>query len=118
METHAKCREGPNSIPARILYERARDDLERVCDSAERARLDARYRPSARVQAYRDGHLDRSATRNERRVEHDVSRDGHRIGKVTVDLVQDVFGWSAKEDGTRFWGCAFGQEGEVSGRRR
>ena len=113
-ETHAKRRESSDSVPARILHERARDDLERIRDGTERACFDARHRPSARVQANRDGHLDCAAARDERRVEHHVARDGHRVGQVAVDLVQDVFGGPAEEDGAGFWGCTFGQEGEVS----
>ena len=75
----------------------------------------ARNRPAltpvatrALMQGYRDGHLDRSAARNEHRVEHDITfcATRHRIGKVEVDLVQNVFGRSAKEDGACFWGCA------------
>ena len=89
-ETHAKRREGADGVPARVLHERARDDLERVRDGAERARLDARHRAGARVQADRDGHLDRAAAGHERGVEDDVARDGHRVGQVAVDLVQDV----------------------------
>jgi hypothetical protein len=73
--------------------------------------------PVAAARAYRapeTAHLDRSAAMNEHRVEHDISRDRHRISKVAVYLVQYVFGRSVKEDGACFWGCAFGQEGEVS----
>jgi len=113
-DPHAERREGANGVPTRVLHERARDDLEGVRDGAEGARLDSRDRARASVQADRDGHLDRAATGHERRVEDDVARDGHGVGQVAVDLVQDVFGRPAEEDGARFGGRAFGQEGEVS----
>jgi hypothetical protein len=113
-DTHAERREGANGVPTRVLHERARDDLECVRDGAEGPRLDTRDRARARVQADRDGHLDRAAAGHERRVEDDVAGDGHGVGQVAVDLVQDVFGRSAEEDGAGFGGGAFGQEGEVS----
>jgi hypothetical protein len=116
METHMKHHEGPNNVPTHILHKHVWNDLKRIYNSAEWACLDACHYLSMCMQANRDGHLSHSATRNKCQVEHDISRNRHCIGKVTVDLVQDVFGWSAKEDGACFWGCAFGQEGEVSER--
>ena len=112
--THAESREGANGVPTRILHERARDDLERIRDGAKGACLDASHRARASVQADRDGHLDRAAAGHERRVEDDVARDGHGVGQVAVNLVQDVLGWPTEEDGARFGSRAFGQEGEVS----
>ncbi len=112
--THAERREGAHGVPTRVLHERARDDLERVRDGAEGARLDTRDRARASVQADRDGHLDRAAAGQERRVEDDVARDGHGVGQVAVDLVQDVLGRPAEEDGAGLGSRAFGQEGEVS----
>lgn len=112
-DTHAERGKGANGVPTRVLHERARDDLEGVRDGAEGARLDTRDRAGARVQADGDGHLDRAAAGHERRVKDDVARDGHGVGQVAVDLVQDVFGRPAEEDGARFGGRAFGQEGEV-----
>ena len=113
-KTHAERREGADDVPTRVLHERAGDDLEGIRDGAEGARLDARDRARARVQADRDGHLDRAAAGHERRVEDDVARDGHGVCQVAVDLVQDVLGWTAEEDGARLGCRAFGQEGEVS----
>ena len=117
-KTHSQRSEGTHGVPARILHERTRNDLERVGDGKERARLDARHRPRTRVQADRDGHFHRTAARNERRVKHDVARDRHRVRQVTVDLVQHVFGRPAQQYGARLWGLAFGQEGKVPGARR
>jgi hypothetical protein len=57
------------------------------------------------VQANRDDHLDRTTASG---VEDSVTRNGHRVGEIAVDLVQDVLKWSVEED------CAFGQEGEIS----
>ena len=113
-ETHAKRGEGADGVPTRILHERARDDLERIRNGAERTRLDARHRARARMQADRDGHLDCAAAGHERGVEDDVARDGHGVGQVPVDLVQDVLGRPAEEDRACLRGRAFRQEGEVS----
>ena len=113
-ETHAKRGQGADGVPTRILHERAWDDLERIRDGTERARLDARHPARARVQADGDGHLDCAAARHERGVEDDVARDGHGVGQVPVDLVQDVLGRPAEEDRACLWGRAFRQEGEVS----
>ena len=66
------------------------------------------------MQANRDGHLDRPTARHERGVEDDVARDGHGVRQVAIDLVQDVLGRPAEEDGACFWGRAFRQEGKVS----
>jgi hypothetical protein len=95
-KTHSERSEGADGVPARILHERARDDLERIGDGAERACLDARHRARTRVQANRDCHFHRAAARYERRVEHDVARDRHRVRQVPVDLIQHVFGRPAQ----------------------
>ena len=86
-ETHAKRREGADGVPPRVLHERAWYDLERISDSPEGPRLDTSHRARARMQANRDGHLDRATAWHERGVEDDVARDGHGVCQVAVDLV-------------------------------
>jgi hypothetical protein len=114
-KTHPECSEGADGVPARILHECTWNNLERIGDCAERARLNARHRARTRVQTDRDRHFHRAAARHERRVEHDVARDGHHVCQVPVDLVQYVFGRPAQQYSARLWGRAFGQEGEVPG---
>ena len=93
---YAKRGEGADGIPTRILHERARNDLECVGDGAVRPPLDARHRTRTRVKADRDGHFHSATTRYERRVKHDIARDGHRVCQVPVDLIQHVFGRPAQ----------------------
>lgn len=47
-------------------------------------------------------------------MEDDVPRDGHGVREVPVDLVEDVLGRAAEQDGARLGVLALCQEGEVS----
>ena len=75
------------AFPPRVLHERAWYDFECISNSPEGSRLDTSHRARTRMQANRDGHLDRATARHERRVEDDVARDGHGVCQVAVDLV-------------------------------
>lgn len=59
-------------------------------------------------------HLNRPSTRHQTGVKHHIPRHTHSIGKVPVDLVEDVLGRPAEKDRARFRGAAFDEEREVS----
>lgn len=65
------------------------------------------------MEADTDRHLRRAAAGREDRIEDNVARDGHRVRKVTVDLVQYVFRRPAQQNRARFGSCALRQECEV-----
>jgi len=92
-------RRDPNGVPAGISNESPWDDLHSVCDGAERPFSRSTRDPlSLRVQAHCDRHLSHSS-RGEFGIEDNIASDGHGVGKVSVDLVEDVFRRSAEEDG-------------------
>lgn len=69
------------------------------------------------MQSHTDSHIGSSATRDKERVEDDVTSDGHGIGQISINLVENVFRWTSQEDRARLGSLAFDEEGIVSVQR-
>ena len=104
----------PYGAASAVLDQRARDHLHGVCDSLDGSHFHAIDAARKVGQPHAHRHLRRSTAGRQGRVEDDVARDGHGVGEVALDLVQDVFGGPAEEDRAGFRGLAFGEVGEVS----
>ena len=113
--THPQLGKDPDHVSTAVLDERPGDDLHRIGDSAEGARLDTGNAARVRVQPNGHGHLGRTPTWDQRRVEEHVARDGHRISEIAVNLVQDILRRPTEKDRAGFWCLALSEEGEVSG---
>jgi hypothetical protein len=113
-ETHPQFSQYPDGISSTVLYEGPWDDLESIGNCSEGRTSDSLQSLTLLSKSDTDGHLSRTSTRSERWVENDVPGDRHGIGKVPVDLVQDILGRSSEQDGACLGGLAFRQEGEVS----
>jgi hypothetical protein len=46
-------------------------------------------------------------------MEHDITSYSHGIGKIAVNLVQDVLRWPSQQYGACFWISTLGEEGKV-----
>lgn len=95
-------------IPPTVLHESSRDDLKRVRDRTVWPAFNSRDAASARVQANTDGHLGCATTWGEKRVEHDIPRDSHRVREVAIDLVEDILRRPSQKDSARLGRTALG----------
>lgn len=116
--THPQRRQHPDGVTTAVLHQCPRDNLHRLTDGPERPSLDTLDSPSLLRKSNRDGHLGSSSSRRETGIKDDVASDGHGIGEVSVDLVEDVLGRAAEEDGAGLGELALGEEGEVAGDKR
>lgn len=108
-----KFRQDPNRALARILYQRTGDDFHSFCHGLVRPLLHAVNALGLLCQSYRHRHLRRAAAGRKSWMEHDIPGDRHGILEIPFDLIQDVFGRSAKEDGAGLGLPTLGDEGEV-----
>ena len=112
-ETYPELSKRAHNVATRVLYQRPRDNLQRVRNGPIRPRLNPRHAPRLILQSNTNRHLRRTPTRRQRRIENHVPRHAHSISKIPIDLVQNVFGRTAQEDGAGFGRRAFGEEREV-----
>ena len=106
----AKLGQSTDDVATTVLDERPGDDLEGVGDSLVRRALDTFESLGFLCESHRDSHLCGATTWGQRRVEDDISGDGHGIGQVTVNLVEDVLGRTTKKDGASLGVTAFCEE--------
>ena len=112
-ETYPKLGQDADRVPSTVLNERSGNDLHGVCDGSERPALNACDRPCLCMKPNADRHLCRPSAGCEGRVEEDVACDGHGVREVAVDLIENVLGRSAEEDGARLGILTLGEEREV-----
>ena len=96
------------NVTTAVLDERARDRLKCVRNTAVLA-----TRPTDTTQLCGDRQLSRATTGSEKRVEHGVTCDGHRVLQVTVDLVEDVLARPTEQDCARLGRNTLVKEREV-----
>ena len=111
--TYAELSQDTNRVAARVLDESAWDNLHSIRDGPEWPALNALDTASLRVQADANRHLCRTTSRSENRIENYISRNGHGIGKISVDLVENILGWATEENSAGFWCVTLSQESEV-----
>eukprot|EP00968_Pinguiococcus_pyrenoidosus_P015771 scaffold1469_cov257-Pinguiococcus_pyrenoidosus.AAC.4 len=109
----AQLGDGSDHIRARVLRQRARDDLERLPDRLEWPLVHALYVGRLSGERLGDAHLGSAAAGEKLGLEHDVADNLHRVLEITLDLIQDVLGPSTEHDGARLGVLALLQEGEV-----
>lgn len=112
-DTHPQLGQHPDGVTSTVLYQSPGNDLERVRHGPERRSRDTFHRLTLLGERDADRHLGRSTPGCKGGVENDVPCDGHGVGQVSVNLVQDVLGRSSEEDRTSLGGLAFGQKGKV-----
>jgi hypothetical protein len=96
------------------LHKRSWNNFKSVGYSTVRPTFDPLHRLGLFLQTNRDSHLCCPTAWGQEGVEHDVAGDGHRVGKISVDFVQDILRWTSEKDGACFGGCTFCEEGEIS----
>ena len=105
-------RHGPDDADAAVLRQGAGDDLHGLADGHVRTLLDALHLHAGPAKADRHGHLGGAATGEELGLVHDVPDDLHGVLEVALDLVEDVLGPAAEEDGAGLGILALIEEGE------
>src|SRR3569833_2688552 len=109
----AEGRQDANRAGPVFLDEGSREHLERFGHSLVRPLLHSFDVLGQLVEPDRDGHLRRTTSGRQSRVEHDVARHSHSILQIPLDLVEDVLGWPSQEDRASLGGLALGKKGEV-----
>ena len=105
--------QGANHVGAAVLREGPGDNLESLADSLERPLLDALNLERLLGDGAAHGHLDRAAAGQQPGIVHDVPGHAHRVLEVALNLVEDVPGSAAEDDGARLGLLAVDEEGEV-----
>lgn len=105
-------RHGPDDTDAAVLRQGAGDDLHGLADGHVRTLLDALHLYAGPAKTDRHGHLGGTATGQELGLVHDVPDDLHGVLEVALDLVEDVLGPTAEEDGAGLGILALLEEGE------
>ncbi len=113
-EAHPELRQNPDGVAASVLDESAWDNLHRIGDSSIWPTFDALDCSRFVGQAYAYCHLGRASSWSQIGMENDISGDGHSIGQVSVDFVQNIFRGAPEKDCTSFGGLALSEEGKIS----
>jgi hypothetical protein len=79
-ETYPKFRQDSNGVPSGILYKRSGNDFHGVGYGPEWPALHTDYTSCLGVQTYADRHLRCSSAWCQYGIEHNIPRNGHRIG--------------------------------------
>lgn len=99
---YPQTRQNPNRISTTVLNECPRNDFHCLCDRSKRPPFNSFDTPRFLSQPNRNCHLGRTTSGSQSRIENDVTSDGHRVGEVSVDFVEDIFRGSSEEDCTGF----------------
>ena len=106
-------RQRPDRVGAAILDERGGNHFQRLGYGLVRPLVDAFHALGFIGDDLRQRHFRCASSRHQRRFHAHVPDDAHRVLQVSLDLVEDIFGSAAEQNGARFGVLAFGDEGEV-----
>lgn len=90
-ETYPELGQKTDGVPTTILDQRSRDHFHRLSNGLERPTLDAFNRLGLVGKSNRNRHLGCSTTRSQAWIKDHITGNGHRIGQISIDLVQNIF---------------------------
>lgn len=109
----AKLCEDLDGTVSRVLNDGAGDDLHRLCDRLVRPLCNTLDKLCSPFQPNSDSHLSGTTSWAQLRVPDDVPGDAHGIVQVALNLVQNVLGRAAEQDGAGLGVLALCEVGEV-----